>query len=79
MERFAAVFRSLGFIFSGRGGKALLILGLGACIYQLWAKWRTRRLISTRFQGKVVLITGASSGLGEGSYLMYKTKGYMQE
>lgn len=46
-------------------GKALLILGLAACVYQAWRKWRAGKQLS-KLRGKVVLITGASSGLGEG-------------
>ena len=46
-------------------GKALLIFGLAACMYQAWRRWRARKQLC-RLRGKVVLITGASSGLGEG-------------
>lgn len=47
-------------------GKALLLVGLAVCAYQLWRRWYVKRLVSQKFRGKVVLITGASSGLGEG-------------
>lgn len=64
----AGGFSYLSALSSGRGaGKALLLLGLIACIYQFWRKWRIKCLVSTKFRGKVVLITGASSGLGEGT------------
>ena len=65
------VLGSLSSLLAGRSvGKALLILGLVACLYQVWRKWRTRRLLSTKFRGKVVLVTGASSGLGEGACMI---------
>lgn len=61
------VLRGVGSLLAGRSvGKALLVIGLSACVLQLWRKWHTRRLVSKKFRGKVVLITGASSGLGEG-------------
>lgn len=46
-------------------GKALLLIGLAVATYQVYKKWWQRRALS-RLAGKVVLITGASSGLGEG-------------
>ena len=46
-------------------GKALLVVGLAVAAYQVYRRWRQRRALS-RLCGKVVLITGASSGLGEG-------------
>ena len=54
-------------LWSGRSvGKALLVVGLAACLYQAWRKWYIKRLLFKRLGGKVVFITGASSGLGEG-------------
>ena len=47
-------------------GKALLIVGLAVCIYQALRRWYLKRLVGKKFRGKVVLITGASSGVGEG-------------
>ena len=46
-------------------GKALLLVGLAVCLWQAYQRWRVRRALQ-RLAGKVVLITGASSGLGEG-------------
>lgn len=64
MAVFSDVLRSL---MAGRSvGKALLVVGLVVCIYQVWRKWYIRRQVVKRFRGKVILITGASSGLGEG-------------
>ena len=48
-------------------GRALLLVGLAVCVYQAYKKWRMRRAMQ-RLAGKVVLITGASSGLGEGMW-----------
>lgn len=48
-------------------GKALLLVGLAVCVWQAYRRWRERRALR-RLAGKVVLITGASSGLGEGVY-----------
>ena len=47
-------------------GKALLLVGLAVATYQLYRRWRERRALN-RLAGKVVLVTGASSGLGEGT------------
>ena len=68
MVAFSELLHSWSSLLSGRGGvgKVLLLVGLAACIYQVWRRWRTRQLVLRRFKGKVVLITGASSGLGEG-------------
>lgn len=53
-------------IWTGRGlGKTLLMVGVMVAAYQAYKRWRRRRALS-RLSGKVVLITGASSGLGEG-------------
>lgn len=49
-------------------GKAVVLLGIVTCFYQLYSKWKRKRAIK-KLAGKVVLITGASSGLGEGSIL----------
>lgn len=46
-------------------GRVLLVIGIAVCAYQAYRRWRLRRALS-RLAGKVVLITGASSGLGEG-------------
>ena len=48
-------------------GKALLVIGLAVAAYQVYKRWRQRRA-QNRLAGKVVLITGASSGFGEGVY-----------
>ncbi len=48
--------------------RAVAVLGLALAAYRLAKRWWVRRLIAKRVAGKVVLITGASSGLGEGSY-----------
>lgn len=45
-------------------GRVLLVVGLGVCVYQAYRQWRVRRSLA-RLRGRVVLITGASSGLGE--------------
>ncbi|KAL5473069.1 hypothetical protein EMCRGX_G027510 [Ephydatia muelleri] len=45
-------------------GKAVVLLGIVTCFYQLYSKWKRKRAIK-KLAGKVVLITGASSGLGE--------------
>lgn len=47
-------------------GKAFLVAVSLVAIYQAYCKVRTRWLLRQRIRGKVVLITGASSGLGEG-------------
>ena len=46
-------------------GRALLLVGLAVCVYQAYRRWQARRVVK-RLAGKVVLVTGASSGLGEG-------------
>ena len=69
--RFAnAVMDAAGYVirhsWAGRSvGKALLLVGLAVCLWQAYQRWRIRRAMQ-RLTGKVVLITGASSGLGEG-------------
>lgn len=50
-------------------GKALLVVGLAVAVYQVYSKWQARRLLRQKIREKVVLITGASSGLGEGIYM----------
>ncbi len=47
-------------------GQLLLLLAALAGAYRAYKKWRTYRAVR-RVAGKVVLITGASSGLGEGT------------
>lgn len=49
-------------------GKAVLVIGLAVAAYQVYKRWKQRRALN-RLCGKVVLITGASSGLGEGIYV----------
>ena len=68
---FSEFFHAFSSLLTGRSGvgKALLLIGLATCVYQVWRRWRTRQLLAKKFRGKVVLITGASSGLGEGTYL----------
>ena len=51
-------------------GRAFVVVTLALCVYQLWRRWRERRAIHRKVRGKVVLITGASSGLGEGMFRM---------
>lgn len=68
MAVFSDLVHSLGSLLGGRSvGKALLVVGLAVCVYQVWRRWYVKRLVASRFRGKVVLITGASSGLGEGA------------
>ena len=52
-------------------GKVLLIVTAAVCIYQAWRRWYAKRIVVKRIRGKVVLITGASSGLGEGKHYCY--------
>ncbi len=47
--------------------RAVAVLGLALASYRLVRRWWMRRLMGQRVAGKVVLITGASSGLGEGT------------
>lgn len=49
---------------------SLLLITL-TVIYKAYRKWRLRKAIY-KFRGKVVLITGASSGLGEGKIITLK-------
>lgn len=54
-------------LWGGRSlGRTLLLVGVVIAAYQAYKRWRRRRAIA-QFRGKVVLITGASSGLGEGN------------
>ena len=46
-------------------GQLLLLVATLTAIYKAFRKWRLRRAIR-RLSGKVILVTGASSGLGEG-------------
>ena len=48
-------------------GRILLLVGVAAGVYQLYRQWRLRRALR-QLAGQVVLITGASSGLGEGGW-----------
>ena len=45
--------------------KLLLVIGALAAAYKAYRKWKLNRAIRN-LSGKVVLITGASSGIGEG-------------
>jgi hypothetical protein len=49
-------------------GRAFVVITLIVCVYQIWIRWREKRAIERNVRGKVVLITGASSGLGEGTH-----------
>jgi len=55
-------------------GKALLLVGLAVCVWQAYRRWRERRALR-RLAGKVVLITGASSGLGEALARLFHSVG----
>ena len=46
-------------------GQLLLLVATLTALYKAFRKWRLRRAIR-RLSGKVILVTGASSGLGEG-------------
>ena len=48
-------------------GRILLLVGLAAGVYQVYRQWRLQRALR-QVAGQVVLITGASSGLGEGGW-----------
>ena len=50
-------------------GQLLVVLVAVAAFYRAYKRWRTIRAIR-RIASKVVLITGASSGLGEGNYFI---------
>ena len=52
-------------------GRAFVVITLIVCVYQIWRRWREKRAIERNVRGKVVLITGASSGLGEGTSTLY--------
>ena len=49
----------------GKISRVLLLVGLALCLHRVWRRWRGGKAMRG-VAGKVVLITGASSGLGEG-------------
>ncbi|XP_064407016.1 dehydrogenase/reductase SDR family protein 7-like [Halichondria panicea] len=55
--------------------RAVAVLGLALASYRLVRRWWMRRLMGQRVAGKVVLITGASSGLGEALARAYHAAG----
>ena len=57
----------MGLFTDSRVLRAVAVLGLVLALYKLFRKWQNRRLVRERVLGKVILITGASSGLGEGA------------
>ena len=63
-------------------GRAFVVITLIVCVYQIWMRWWEKRAIERNVRGKVVLITGASSGLGEGTrlvpYVLFMMCGYLQ-
>ncbi len=68
----SGILQSLQCLWAGRSvGKVILFVGLVVCVYQAWKRWYIRRLVTRKFRGKVVLITGASSGLGEGNAALF--------
>jgi dehydrogenase/reductase SDR family protein 7B len=72
MEVLSYVFRQM---WTGRSlGKTLLMVGVALAAYQAYKRWRRRRALS-RLSGKVVLITGASSGLGEALARLFHSVG----
>lgn len=60
----------MGLFTDSRVLRAVAVLGLVLALYKLFRKWRNRRLVRERVLGKVVLVTGASSGLGEGTVIL---------
>ena len=52
-------------------GRAFVVIALTVCVYQIWRRWREKLAIQRNVRGKVVLITGASSGLGEGRIMLF--------
>lgn len=55
----------------GSLGRAFVVVTLAVCVYQVWRRWRDRSAVERKIRGKVVLITGASSGLGEGWVMIH--------
>lgn len=55
----------MGMLTTRTFGQLLLLVATLTAIYKAFRKWRLRRAIR-RLSGKVILVTGASSGLGEG-------------
>ena len=58
-------------------GRAFVVITLIVCVYQIWIRWREKRAIERNVRGKVVLITGASSGLGEGTKFTHSSVQFM--
>ena len=54
-------------------GRILLLVGVAAGVYQVYRQWRLQRALR-QVAGQVVLITGASSGLGEGGWGQHRGK-----